>query len=114
MTPREVDHLVRLLQVIDALTEEAATANTALMARFHVGAATVRGVRAELELAGVIPRTRRPGLHDTVEFIDDYSFLRDQGISNADIASRFGILPASLERRARRHGCWRPDRECVA
>lgn len=43
-------------------------------------------------------------------FVEDYEFLREQGLSNARIAERFGVRLASLKRRALRHDCWRPDR----
>lgn len=110
MPVRMERYAARRHQVAAALIANPATPNTSLMAQLHVGAATVRAVRVELELAGVIPRARRWGLTDAAQFVDDYEFLRSQGISNADIASRFGILPESLERRARRHECWRPER----
>ena len=110
MPVRMEQFAARRRTVAAALKADPSTPNTSLMADLHVGAATVRAVRAELELAGIIPRTRRPGMHDAEAFIDDYEFLRSQGIRNADIASRFGIQPGSLERRARRHHCWRPDR----
>ena len=88
---------------------------TAIARAVHSAPATVRAVRGELERAGTIPHRRSyRGCPRWRDFVEDYRFLRDQGISNADIATRLGVLPASLERRARRHGCWQPDRERVA
>ncbi|QIK49640.1 hypothetical protein P9A14_02570 [Gordonia hongkongensis] len=88
---------------------------TAIAKKVHSAPATVRAVRRELERAGTIPHRRSyRGCPRWRDFVEDYEFMREQGITNADIATRLGVQPASLERRARRHGCWQPDRERVA
>ncbi|OCH81027.1 hypothetical protein [Gordonia sp. UCD-TK1] len=88
---------------------------TAIAKKVHSAPATVRAVRRELEYAGTIPRrVSYPGCRSWRDFAEDYEFLRDQGITNGDIATRLGVRLKSLERRARRHGCWQPDRERVA
>lgn len=48
----------------------------------------------------------RPHKH----FVEDYRFLRGQGLSNAAIAERLGVQFESLRRRCARRDCWIPDR----